>query len=121
MKGYMELEVPVKIVIALIVVMVVISFIMLVSRAVRERLPTDKERDETFTIVQQSFSNDDISRYIGLCYQKARERPDNAFTCYLLKGDMSGVDFDSMNIDCDNSRGFLIIRYSPAGGVVADC
>ncbi len=123
MKGDMELEVPVKIVIALIVVMVVVSFIFLVSRSVKSRLSRDDRREEVFTVSKDVFSSDDLSRYSSLCYEKAKQRELEYITCFLLRGDMSMIDFSSReDVDCDdNGKGFLIVRYLPDRGVVFEC
>ncbi len=123
MNGDMELEIPVKIVIALIVLVVIISFVFLVYRRVSSmNLNPPHESSSTFTISKPSFSTDDVKNYISICYHKARQHPENAMACFLLKGDVSGIDsgLDGMLCD-DTSKGFLVISYEPREGVVIDC
>ena len=121
MRGTMELEIPVKLIIALIVVTVVISFVFLVYRNIVSRINKHPQEHDVLTIAKAKFTMADIDRISSMCYQKARDRPGYSITCYVMKGDMSGLQ-PSDSISCnDLSKGFLIVRYLPSRGVVFDC
>ena len=126
MKGDMEIETIMKIVIGLIVVFVIIGFILMVKHGVVAKLGEMFKREEpdVFTLDLGHITVSDIERYGAMCTQKASHEPDKQMTCYLMKG---SVDSDVLSytgnyiVKCTADHGFLMVRYIPLKGVVFEC
>jgi len=130
MKG-LALETVVRWIILLVVAAVVISLVLFfyndIKRFVKSWLEGEKPKAEV--IEASKFSTSQVITYIKACWDKTGERFDENIVCYILKGDVSGVDTDLLQnalrspaqvetSKFDPTKNVTIIRFEDIGNKV---
>lgn len=128
MKG-LALETVVKWIILLVVAGVVINLVLFFSDRIvifiRGFMEPDKT-PKTDIIESDQFSTAQVKTYMRACWDKTGERFDMDVICFVLKGDMSGVDKDSLanaadppaSVDVakfDKSKNMAVVRFEDIG------
>ncbi len=122
----LALETVVKWIIYIVVAGVVINLVFFFYDDVKRYIETSvfkREKDvQTEKIEQDSFSAVEVRIFVRACWDKTGERYEKDVICYILKGDVSGVDGSDLvgavdspaQVDVtefDNSATSTIIRF----------
>jgi Flp pilus assembly pilin Flp len=132
MKG-MALETVVQWIILSVVAMVVIGLVFTFSddikRAFKNIMNKDEQGVKTEIVESETFTTSQIKTYITACWSKTGEKYEGDVICYILKGDVSGVDGNTLKdalespaeVDInkfDSSKTGTIIRFEDIGNIV---
>lgn len=116
MKG-MALEVVVKWIILSVVAIVVIGMIIYFSDEIKKYvggLLKPKEEPKTEMIESGSFSTSAVITYVKSCWDKTGVNFEGDTICYILKGDVSGVDTELLNNSLDPPAQVDISKFNPS-------
>jgi len=116
MKG-MALEVVVKWIILSVVALVVIGVVMFfadeIKEYVKEMFGNNKDV-KTEKITAEKFSESQIKTYIQSCWDKTGDKYEGDVICYILKGDVSGVDVDVLQNSLSDQDLVDLVDFDPS-------
>jgi hypothetical protein len=129
MKG-MALETVVQWIILIVVAGVVLNLIFFFSDDIKRIIGgfTKGNEPKPIEVEADKFSTSQVKTYMRACWDKTGERFQEDMICYLLRGDVSGVDPKSLadigyNVTVDTSK-FIrtqkvtIIRFQDVGNKI---
>lgn len=130
MKG-LALETIVRWIILSVVAVVVIGLVIFFSDDIKRIIGDwfNRKDNKTEIVEADSFSTSQVVTYIKSCWGKTGEKFDDDMVCYILKGDVNGVDVGLLSGSLDppaqvNTEGFetdkdtTIIRFVNLGNIV---
>lgn len=129
MKG-MALETVIQWIILIVVAGVIFNLIFFFSDEVKRVIGqfTKGEKPKTETINSNVFSTSQIKTYMKSCWDKTGEKFQEDLTCYILRGDVNGVDPNSLmdidypaNVDISNfylDEKVTIIKFEDVGNKI---
>lgn len=125
MKGALALEYVVRLIILLVFTAVMIGIIFYFSDEIKfqvGRLFKEETVVKTQEIERDSFSTSQVRNYIKSCWLMTGEHYDEDVYCYILKGDLTGVDEAALGVEgvtvevnADFSKGILMIKFEDIG------
>ncbi len=129
MKGAMELEYVVKMVILTVVVAVVISILLYFQEDIKHKIHgfSNENKEVEPRFIKGNFTTIQIQNYIESCWSLTGELYHKNAVCYILEGNFSDVDKDVLNnLKCcrinltnfNTSKPVATIKFQDLGNII---